>query len=248
MAAVLTGGDGAVLSHRSAAALWGIQRYEGQGVDVSLASRSRSSAAIRRHVVALPADEVVRVDGIPVTTVPRTILDLAAVTRPEVVESALREAEYLRLDDRLSLPDLVERYPGRRGVRTVRSVLARRGESPGHTRSPLEVRFLGFLDAYNLPRPQLNAWLRLGERNFEVDCFWPADHQIVELDGWSSHGTMAAFHDDRARDRTFAMAGYGITRLTWDQLDDEPEVIARDLRALLSRAQRSRGKESRLCT
>ena len=134
---------------------------------------------------------------------------------------------------------LVDRYPGRRGLRTVRSVLGRRSESPGRTRSPLEVRFLAFLDAHNLPRPQLNVWLRVGERDFEVDCLWPADRQVVELDGWAAHGTMAAFHEDRDRDRSFYRAAYGITRLTWAQLNDEPDVIARDLRALLRRTSSS---------
>lgn len=172
-------------------------------------------------------------DGIPVTTVPRTILDLAAVSSPQAVESALREAEFLRLYDQLSLPHLLDRYSGRRGTRAVRAALAHRAESPGRIRSPLEERFLPFLDRHGLPRPQLNAWLEAGGRRHQVDCLWPDARVIVELDGYAGHGTRIAFREDRARDRRLGVAGYSVTRIAWAQLDDEPEALAVDLQALL---------------
>lgn len=224
----------AVLSHRSAAAFWRIRGSGGAPIEVTVAGKRHRHGPIRRHSGPLPSDEVTLVDGIPVTTVPRTILDLAAVSRPEVVESALRQAEYLRLDDRLSLPDLLERYPGRRGVRSIRAALDRLAESPGRERSPLEERFVPFLDRHGLPRPHLNAWVQAGDGSYEVDCLWPAQRQIIELDGWEGHGTRTAFRDDRARDRRLRVAGYGVTRLAWSQLDDEPEAIVRDLRHLLA--------------
>ncbi|HEX5930077.1 MAG TPA: hypothetical protein VFY48_11880 [Solirubrobacterales bacterium] len=196
-------------------------------------SKSRSHASIQRHFSILPADEVTEREGIPVTTVARTIFDLASVERPEAVESALRQAEFRRLHDRLSLWDLLERYPRRRGTRAVRLALARLAESPGEVQSPLEERFLPFLDRYRLPRPRFNAWLEVGGRRYRVDCLWPAQRQIVELDGWAAHGTRSAFNDDRARDRRLGVAGYGITHLTWAQLENEPEAIARDLSRLL---------------
>ncbi|HEX5609883.1 MAG TPA: DUF559 domain-containing protein [Solirubrobacterales bacterium] len=176
-------------------------------------------------------------DQIPVTSVPRTIFDLAGERNasPHDVESALRQAEYLRLHDPLSLPALLERYPRRRGARNIRLALARRGESSGRTRSPLEERFLAFLDHHNLPRPQLNAWIEVGGTRYEVDCFWFAQRQIVELDGWQAHGTRAAFRQDRTRDRRLIASGYKVTRLTWSQLRDEPTAIARDLRQSLAR-------------
>jgi very-short-patch-repair endonuclease len=172
-------------------------------------------------------------DGIPVTTVPRTIFDLATVTPEQGVEAALRESEYLRLHDRLSLPDLLERYPGRRGSRTVRACLARRAETPGRIRGRLEERFLPFLRRHRLPIPRLNAWINLDGRSFQVDCLWEDRHQIVELDGFQAHGTRTAFRNDRARDRLLRVAGYTVTRIAWNQLDDEPTAIASDLRALL---------------
>ncbi|HKF81710.1 MAG TPA: DUF559 domain-containing protein [Solirubrobacterales bacterium] len=185
----------------------------------------------------MPADEVTVEDGIPVTTVPRTIFDLAATESLDSVKALLREAEFRELHDQLSLWDLVERYPGRRGIRRVKAALeALKDEPIDERKSRLEERFAPFLRRHELPRPRLNDWILTGEKRFQVDCLWPAQHQIVELDGWEGHKTRTAFREDRARDRRLRVAGYGVTRLTWNQLDDEPETIAADLRALLNDA------------
>jgi very-short-patch-repair endonuclease len=234
MAAVLASGPNAVLSHWSAAAFWMIRPNSRSIVDVSAPRKSRSWDGIRRHHKALPTDEVTVEEGIPVTTVSRTILDLAATESADVVGNLLRESEYRRLHDRLSLWDLVERYPGRRGMRKVRTALERLKEEPsGRRRSRLEERFAPFLRRHRLPQPRFNYGILLGNKHYQVDCYWPETVQIVELDGWEGHGTRAAFREDRARDRAFKVAGYSVTRLTWNQLDDEPEVIASDLRVLL---------------
>ncbi len=233
MAAVLYAGVGATLSHRSAAGLWGIRQWSGGAIDVTLPRKCRPGGPVRRHYSLIPADEITEHGGIPVTTVPRTIFDMAATARPEAVESMLREAEYRRLYDRLSLFDLLERYPRRRGSKAVRAALARVAERPGRIRSPPEERFLPFLDRHRLPRPQFNAWLEVAGERCQVDCLWPDARQIVELDGWEGHGTRAAFIGDRTRDRRLRVAGYGVTRIAWTQLDDEPAAIAADLRALI---------------
>ena len=180
-----------------------------------------------------PPDEVTIDEGIPVTTVPRTIFDLAATASPDEVEFALREAEYRQLHDALSLHDLLARYPGRRGARTVRRALDSLREASGRVESPLEEVFVPFLRRHHLPRPQLNAWLEAGGKRYRVDCLWPSTRQIVELDGWEGHRTRSAFRSDRARDRRLAVAGFSITRLTWSQLEDEPTAVAADLRTLL---------------
>jgi very-short-patch-repair endonuclease len=234
MAGVLACGLESVLSHRSAAALWKIRSSAGQVVHVTLRHKSRTSRLIRRHFAPLPDDEVTVHEGIPVTTVPRTVLDLASTSTIDEVEVAIRQVEFLRLYDRLSLLDLVERYPGRRGIARVRAALARIEALPGGSvRSPLETKFISFLRRHRLPRPRLNDWIIVGERRFQVDCHWPGTGQIVELDGWQAHGTRTAHREDRARDRVLRVAGYAVTRITWAQLDDEPEAIAADLRRLL---------------
>jgi very-short-patch-repair endonuclease len=233
-AAVLASGTDAALSHHSAAALWGLRGYSQSTVHVTVPHQSTSTKQIRRHRSRLPADEVTLEEGIPVTTVPRTILDLAATEPEETVLALLRESEYRRLWDRLSLWDMVERYPTRKGVRKVRVALNRvKKEPPGRRRSPLEERFAPFLRRHRLPLPRFNDWILIAAGRFQVDCHWPGTKQIVELDGWEGHGTRSAFRNDRAKDRSLSVAGYSVTRLTWNQLEDEPEAIAADLRVLL---------------
>jgi very-short-patch-repair endonuclease len=234
MAAVLASGSEAVLSHHSAAALWGLRNYSERAIEVTASRKSTSSKQIRRHCSPLPPDEITVEEGIPVTTVPRTIFDLAANEPLDVVKSLLREAEFRELHDRLSLWDLVGRYPGRRGIRKVKIALeALRDEPVDERKSRLEERFDPFLSWHDLPRPRFNDWILVGEKRFQVDCLWPEQRQIVELDGWQGHKTRTAFREDRARDRRLRVAGYGVTRLTWNQLDDEPETVASDLRVLL---------------
>lgn len=235
MAAVLASGPDAVLSHWSAAALWMIRPNSRSVIDVTDPIKSRTWDGIRRHHKALPPDEVTVKEGIPVTTVPRTIFDLAATEDSEVVGGLIREMEFRELRDPLSLRDLVKRYPRRRGVARVRLALDRLGEEPeGRKRSRLEERFAPFLRRHRLPLPRFNDWIEAGGKRYQVDCHWPGTKEIVELDGWQGHKTRTAFREDRARDRKLRVAGYSVTRLTWNQLEDEPETIAADLRALLA--------------
>jgi very-short-patch-repair endonuclease/predicted transcriptional regulator of viral defense system len=234
IAAVLASGPEAVLSHWSAAALWGIRPNSRERIDVTVSHRSRSSPLIRRHISSVPDDERTVEGGISVTTVARTIFDLAADESADDIQNLLREAEHLELRDRLSLWDLIERYPGRRGVRKARLALKRLKDEPaGRKRSPLEERFSRFLRRHRLPQPRFNDWITLGDSRYQVDCHWPGTGQIVELDGWKGHRTRTAFREDRTRDRKLKVAGYSVTRLTWNQLDDEPGAVAADLRALL---------------
>jgi very-short-patch-repair endonuclease len=114
--------------------------------------------------------------------------------------------------------------------------LERLDEEPeGRKRSRLEERFTPFLRRHRLPLPRFNDSIVLGLKRYEVDCHWPGTGQVVELDGWEGHSTRTAFREDRARDRALRVAGYSVTRLTWNQLDDEPEAIAADLRMLLTK-------------
>jgi very-short-patch-repair endonuclease len=234
MAAVLASGPDAVLSHWSAAHLWMIRPNSRTRIDVTVAHRSRSSKPIRRHISEVPEDERATKVGVPVTSVPRTILDLAATADTDVVENLLRESEFRQLTDRLSLPHLIARYPGKRGIRKVQAALDRLKEDPhGRKRSRLEERFAPFLRLHHLPLPRFNDWIVMGDKRYCVDCHWPRLRQIVELDGWDAHSTRTAFREDRARDRRLAAAGYTVAHVTWNQLDDEPEAVASDLRSLL---------------
>jgi hypothetical protein len=232
MAAVLACGDGAVLSHRTAAAAWGIWGSGSGAVHVTVPRKSRSRRSIRRHFSVLPDDEREVVDGIPATAASRAILDLAGEEGEAAAEAALREAEYLGIYGRVSLPALLDRYPKHPGRHACHEALERIRDDPGgRLRSPLEELFLPFLDAHSIPRPRLNASLILGEDRYEVDCLWPESRLVVELDGWKSHRTKRAFRKDRKRDRRLGAAGYRVARITEDQIRTEPEAVARDLRA-----------------
>jgi hypothetical protein len=238
MAAVLAAGEGAVLSHRSAAMLWGIRDSARSRIDVTAAKGVHSRSGISIHEAVLPADEVTAKDGVPVTTPPRTLLDLAAVA-PRAVERAINEAEVLRLTDHLSLADLVARHPGRRGVAAIRRVLDAGVAGATVTRSRLERAFLEFLDRAGLPRPEVNAHLEISGTLTEVDVVWRSARLIVELDGFAAHGTRRAFERDRARDRALQAAGWRVIRITWRQLHERPDVLAAELRALLAARPRS---------
>jgi hypothetical protein len=233
LAGVLACGPGAVLSHRSAAAHWGFRSYSGAHIDITSPSKSRSRGSIHRHAAHLQPDEITEHERIPVTTVPRTIFDLAATSPAHVVESCLRQCEYLRLYDSLSLWDLLERYPRHRGNRVIRTALAKLDEAPGEANEGLEERFLAFLDAHGIPRPELNAWLVAQGHRYKPDCLWRSAKLIAELDSWQAHGTRSAFRTDKTRDRHLLLAGYRTTRIAKHHLDQEPDELAVDLRGLL---------------
>jgi hypothetical protein len=234
MAAVLYCGPDAALSHRSAAALWGIREPSSGAIEVTIPRKSRSRESIRRHRAVLAADELTTAAQIPVTTVPRTLLDLSASLPTDRLEQTLRQSERLRIYDTLSLGEMLARHPRHRGARSIRECLRRRRDAPpGVTREELEARFLAFLDRAGLPRPRLNAWLSLRDRRYQADCLWRDRSLIVELDGYASHGTRIAFEDDRERDRILQVEGWRVIRVTWQQLHESGGKIAADLRRLL---------------
>jgi very-short-patch-repair endonuclease len=233
MAAVLAGGTEAVLSHRTAAMLWGLIHRSSGPIEVTRPTNARRRPQIVLHRSPLPEDERTRVDGIPVTSVSRTIFDLAAVGSRPQVERALNEVEVLGLTDSLSIPDLLERYPRRGGSAVLRDLLSGAQGAGGIAQSDLEERFAAFLDAHELPRPRLNADLAVAGRFFSVDCLWPDQRLIVELDGRAVHGTARAFEADRERDRLLLVEGWRVMRITWRQLHDRQASIATDLRRVL---------------
>jgi predicted transcriptional regulator of viral defense system len=229
MAAVLAGGEDAVLSFRDGAALWGFRPNARPQIEVTTPRRQHPRPGIQFHRASLPSDEVTIHDGIPVTTVPRTLFDLAAVLRPRQLERALNEAEAMRLWDELSLVDLLRRYPRRAGSRAIRAVLHARNAGAKTIRSDLEVAFLEFLDRFGLPEPELNAEVE----GFEVDAVWREQRVVVELDSRTFHMTVAAFETDRERDRMLQAAGWRTIRITSRQLEHDARRVRDDLWRLL---------------
>ena len=220
----------ATLSHRSGGHRWGMLRSGPARIEVTVPHERRQLRAVRLHYGRIEPDEITTLRGIPITGVSRTILDLAAVTTPARVASAMKEAEVLRLTDSLSLPELLDRYPRRPGTALVRSLL----EAPlPRTRSEVELALLEFLTRLDLPWPETNVWLQIGGKWIEADCVWREQRVIAELDGRSVHDTSAAFESDRARDRLLAANRWHPIRVTWRAIHDDARQLEEDLRALL---------------
>jgi very-short-patch-repair endonuclease len=231
MATVLAGGPGTVVAGRSAAELWRIRAGARAVVDV-ISQRRLDQPGLAARRIVLAADEVTVERGIPVTTPARTLFDLAAVVLPDQLEAAFQEAEVRRLTSPTSLDALVARYPGRRGTRAIDALLAKhRAIGASIPTSVLQRRLLALLDAHDLSRPDVNRITDHGE----LDAIWHEHKLIVECDGFATHGTRKAFEADRARDRELVVAGWRVVRVTWRQLRDEPDTIARQIAALLGR-------------
>jgi hypothetical protein len=233
MAAVLAGGQGAVLSDRDAAAAHALLRAEYGPIHVTTPRKLVSRDGLRFHHRHLLAAELTAVEGIPTTTVARTIVDLAATEPRRVVERAIHEAEVQRTLDLRALEAIVDRWPHSRGIRAIRAILADRSLGSASTKEELEDAFVAFLDEEGFPHPQTNAWIQIGERWFQVDCLWRAQRLIVELDGWQVHGTRRRFETDRERDRALLKADWRPIRVTWRHLHGGRRALAGDLRELL---------------
>jgi len=234
MAAVLAHGPEAVLSHRSAGQLWGLYPRSRIAPEVTCPGSGKTKRGIVAHRGSLPGDEVVRVRGIPVTSVPRTMFDLAGMLKEREVERAWNEMEVREYSDRLSVPHLLERYPRRKGSVLLARLANRKTLPVGITRNDFEEAFLALIDRSDLPRPRMNAHLALRGRFYEIDCLWERERVAVELDGGPAHMTKKAFHDNRERDRILTAEGYTATRITWHHLHDTPTEVADDLRQILT--------------
>jgi very-short-patch-repair endonuclease len=229
MAAVLAGGEGALLARGAAGAAWGIRRSEGRP-EVAVPRQRRARPGIVFYRSLVPPDERTICAGIPITTVPRTILDHATVLDVRGVERATNEAEIRRLWDELSLYDLLHRYRNRPGTKAVRAALHKRSEGATATKSDLEELFIAFADSAGLPRPETNTYVE----GIEVDCVWRAQRVIVEVDSWEIHRTRAAFERDREKSRIFQAAGWRCVPITYLQLKHGSSEVARDVWRLLA--------------
>jgi Protein of unknown function (DUF559) len=233
MAAVLASSDGTVLSHRSAGQLWRIVPLAAERVEVTSPPPSRARReGIVGHRALIRHDERQVVDGIPVTSPFRTVLDLSAVLKRRELKRALHELQVRQLTDRVSFDELLARYPGRRGSAVLRELLGSK-EPTGVTRNDFEEGFLALVDAHGLPRPRMNADLALRGRFYEIDALWARQRVAVELDSRSVHATPRNFESDRRRDRILLAEGYRTVRVTWRQLKDEPAAVIADLRLAL---------------
>lgn len=235
MAAVLAYGPRAVLSHCSAAALHGIRPDNRPKCDVTVPGRSaRSRPRIHVHAsTTLTAKDITTIDGIPCTSLARTLLDLAEVVDRRGIAKAIDRAEALGVFDLRAVEDVLSRADGRRGARVLREVLAEYA-GPALTETELEERFLAMCRAAGLPTPEVNAWVTLDDGvAYKIDFLWRAERLAVETDGWETHGTRRAFESDRRRDRSLRLAGWEVIRFTWRDVEREPDEVIAVLARLL---------------
>ena len=225
------GANAAALSHRTAAAVWDLSAPSGR-LEVTSLRRSTSTRTIRVHRgdTLDPLDDVVRQpDGLPITTVARTLADLAQVLTPHQLERACHRAEFLRRLDADAVGQLLDRLSGRHTRNLRRALATLTAADPDITRSELEERFLALVADAGLPPPRVNATVL----DHEVDFLWRAPRLIAETDGAAAHLTPTAFDEDRRRDAGLHVAGFRVVRFTWRQVTRDPDRVAGTLRALL---------------
>ncbi|MGH2713826.1 MAG: DUF559 domain-containing protein [Thermoleophilaceae bacterium] len=232
MAAVLACGPRAVVSHRSAAALWGLLPYPAVGevcVTISQgARRGRPGIEVHRSGSLLRRD-VRLLDGIPLTAAARTLLDVAASVPRDELERMVAQAQRQRVASRSALVEQLGRNRGRLGTAQLRAVIDIDG-GPRFTRSRAERLLLKHVRAAALPAPATNVW----RHGYELDFLWPASGIAVEVDSERFHSDSKAFHADRRRDADLAARGYTVLRFTWRQLTTEPQVVTARLAAALA--------------
>jgi predicted transcriptional regulator of viral defense system len=240
MAAVLACGPDAVVSHRSAAYLWGLVPTWEEPIDVTAPNRrgrSPDGVAAHRDGSLQPIDKTV-LHGIPCTTVARTLLDFAAVAPEWEVRKAVAEAEVLRVLDRSRLRMLLKRSRRRRGVARLRLILDTIHPQTKRTRSELERMFLDLCASRGLPEPEVNVWLPAPDgKRYQTDFLWRAAGRIVEADSRRFHDTDSAFFSDRKRQQQLELAGWRVARCTWEEVEREPARLARTIQALLTQGE-----------
>ena len=218
MAAVLASGEGAALSHFSAAVLWGMLSSDGKIHVTAPSDRKRPGLVV--HRAPLAPEDITERAGIAVTKPARTLIDLADIAPRRTLERALDEAEFLRLD----CTGLAPRR-GRRGAGALSSVLGTHRPGSTRTRSHLEELFMALCDRHNLPRPQVNVHVE----GYECDFVWPEQRLIVETDGAAAHAGERRRARDLERDAELVAAGWRVIRVTYERLAREPERVAEQI-------------------
>lgn len=240
MAVVLACGEGAVLSHAKAAALHGIRQSAAATIDVTIprpSPISRRGIRVHRHP-DLASEDVTEVDGIPVTSVSRTLLGLATFLQEPQLERACDKAAVVRAFDMREMEHLLRRSHGARGVRRLRNVLARGDLGEDGPASGLELRFRDLCEQAGMPRPEINRYLLLGDEYHQIDFLWRAERVVIETDGDQYHSTGWQRARDARRDELLSANGYLHARLTEDAVRYEPHHAVAAARRVL----RQRGR------
>lgn len=236
-AALLATGPGAALSHRSAGHEHALLRGRRPAVvDVTVATTRRARAGLRPHRARLDPRDVTTRGGLRVTTVARTLLDLAAELSEPALQAAVDEARVQRRLWIAAIEVAIARSPGHHGIGALRRAVARHDPGRGPAIGELERRAIGFLRDHRLPPHERNLAIEVAGERFTVDVVWPAQRVALELDGRAFHDSDPAFAADRRRSRRLAAAGWQVIRVTWEDLERRPRELAADIASLLAAA------------
>jgi very-short-patch-repair endonuclease len=235
MAAVLFRGEGALISYQSAIWLWGLERKLEIPVNVSVRWRGHSQGAIGlHHCPALRDEDFSTTEGLPVTAVPRALLDYASVARTYRLEAAIDQADRLELLDPVAVDRISDEVRGHRGCRRLQKAMTIYREN-GFTRSGGEKRLLAALADAGVRRPLVNNFIE----GYELDFYWEPERFAVELDSWEHHRSRRSFEDDRKRQEELTMAGIETIRITGTRLKLEPQQVAQRVGDHLDRRRRA---------
>jgi hypothetical protein len=227
-AAVLACGPDAVLSHASAASLWGLLPRWSFPLEVTAKGRHDRPGITTHRCQSLTPRDLTHQQGIPTTTRARTILDIAPRLSPKAVTRLVNDALRAGHLHPATFQDILQRNPYHPATKLLRPF----AESSGNpTRSDFEDDFLAFTAKYGLPAPQVNVYVD----GREVDAFFPRANLIVECDGWEFHKDRKAFEDDRERDAENLKHGFATVRVTRDRMGHTPDREAARLKEILDR-------------
>jgi very-short-patch-repair endonuclease len=236
MAAVLFRGPGTLVSYQSAVWLWGLERTLEIPVNVSVRWRGHSHDAIGlHHCPALRGEDAATTEHLPVTALPRTLLDYASVATTQRLERAIDRASRLDLLDPAAVSLITEEVRGHQGRRPLQRAMAIYHEK-GFTRSGGEKRMLAALADAGVRRPLVNNFIE----GYELDFYWEQERFGVELDSWEHHRSRRSFETDPERQEKLAMAGIEVIRITGTRLKREPRTVARRIGDHLERRRRAR--------
>jgi len=220
----------AYASHASAGWIWGLLRYAPELIDVTAPTRRHRKVAIRLHYARLEPCDCDEREAIPVTSLARTLLDLAATLPRRRLDRVLERSEELGHFDLVAVEDLLARVAHHPGVVPLRDALALYRPNPAFTRSGVEDLFLSLVESAGLPAPAMNR----NVAGLELDAYWEPERFAVELDVFETHGTRAAFARDRLRQEDLLLAGIEVDRITGDRLEREPRRVMERLARLLA--------------
>ena len=234
-AAVLACGPSAAISHRSAGHVHGLLRGQTRGaVDVTAPTQRRARGGIRPHRSRLDERDVTTRGGLRITTIARTLLDVAVDLADPALQSAVDEA---RIQRRLHLPAIeatIARAPGHHGIGALRRAVQRHDPGRGRPIGEFERRAIAFLRDHDFPPYVRNLTVVVDDEPFMLDVVWRAQRVALELDSRTFHDTGPAFVTDRRRSRRLTAAGWHVVRTTWSDLEARPAELAADVHALLA--------------